>query len=194
MILDSSGHTELNQTAQEAVATIVEQVTTAGKWVFVNGNPFMPKDINDPVEQKILENMFYERENPEYQLTGTLKGGAVKALPRTKAATQAKAVAIAAKVLTTPVAVKATKAAVTAPAKKAKAKNTLVFRSQVLKGPVSSMFNTKNRPQMVVIFKTNSGKEYLDVVTTNYKGSRAKLAKHKDQILDSMRAALTIAE
>ena len=139
IILDASGHTELSQTVEEAVATIVEQVKSAGKWVFVNGSPFIFQNVEDPAEQANLFNQLNTNEDAEYQLTGSLRGGAVK-------------------------------------------KKKLI-RGHVLTSPVSSFFNTRNRPQLAVVMKTNHGKQVVDVVTSNYKGSRRKLAAHTEEII-----------
>lgn len=74
-IADSSGHTDFEGNIDDAVNTIVEQVASAGKWVYVNGNPFISNNINDPIEQNNLRDALLEDENPSFVLTGSLQGG-----------------------------------------------------------------------------------------------------------------------
>lgn len=142
IILDASGHTELAQTVDEAVATIVDQVKSAGKWVFVNGSPFIFQNVDDPTEQNNLYDQLNNNEDAEYQLTGSLRGGAT-------------------------------------------GKKKMV-RSRVISAPVSSFFNSRNRPQLAVVMKTNHGKQVVDIVVSNYKGSRRKLASHAQAIQDGI--------
>lgn len=143
IVLDASGHSEVTKTVDEAVAHIVDQVKTSGKWVFVNGSPFIFQNVDDPNEQANLFNRLNTTEDAEYQLTGSLRGGA-------------------------------------SAAKKTKPK---LVRARVLSTPVSSFFNSRNRPQLAVVMKQNHGKEIVDVVVSNYKGSRHKLAGHTQEIL-----------
>jgi len=145
-IADSSGHTDFEGNIEDAMKTIVEQVSSAGKWVYVNGTPFFPTNINDPIEQDELRNRLLDDENPSFTLTGKLQGGA-----------------------------------------------TTVFRSRTLKTPVSSVFNSKNRPQLAVVVKKNHGKTYVDIVSSDYKNSRAKLAQHDTEIIAGIMSALGTA-
>lgn len=144
-IADASGHTDFEGNIEDAMKTITEQVASAGKWVYVNGSPFIPKgNITDGVEQDALRNALLDDENPNFVLTGKLQGGAV-------------------------------------------------VRNRNLKTPVSSFFNTKSRPQMAIVFKQNHGKTFVDVVASDYKGSRTKLAEYKEQILSAVHNALSTA-
>lgn len=77
-IADSSGHTDFVGTVDEAVDTIVEQVKAAGKWVYVNGNPFIFGDPDDAAEINKLRNAFDVEDEPNFVLTGKLQGGASK--------------------------------------------------------------------------------------------------------------------
>lgn len=140
IVLDASGHSEVMQTVDEAVATIVDQVKSAGKWVFVNGSPFIFQNVDDPNEQANLFNQLNNNEDAEYQLTGSLRGGA-------------------------------------------STKKKKLVRGTVLSSPVSSFFNSRNRPQLAVVMKMNHGKEVVDIVVSNYKGSRRKLAGHTQEIM-----------
>lgn len=81
-IADSSGHTEFSGSIDEAMDLIMNHVTKLGKWVYVNGNPFMftNKSI---AEQKELRNMLETAENPTFMLTPELKGGAPAVATRT---------------------------------------------------------------------------------------------------------------
>lgn len=141
-IADSSGHTDFEGSPDEAMELIVEQVKSAGKWAYVNGNPFMFNDISDPNEIQDLRNKLLDSDNPNFVLTGKLQGG-----------------------------------------------RSSVVRSRVISQPISSFFNTKNRPQLAVVFKKNHGKEYVDVVMTDYKGSRKKLSAYRKKIADGITRA-----
>ena len=96
IVLDASGHSEVTKTVDEAVAHIVDQVKTSGKWVFVNGSPFIFQNVDDPNEQANLFNRLNTTEDAEYQLTGSLRGGA-------SAAKKTKPKLVRARVLSTPV-------------------------------------------------------------------------------------------
>jgi len=82
-IADASGHTDFTGSIDEAMDLIMNQVTKAGKWVYVNGNPFMFTD-HSLAEQKELRGMFENAENPTFMLTAKLQGGASKTKVRTK--------------------------------------------------------------------------------------------------------------
>lgn len=149
IVLDASGHSEVMQTVDDAVTSIVDAVKSAGKWVFVNGSPFIFQNVDDPTEQANLFNQLNNNEDAEYQLTGSLRGGAA--------------------------------------AKKAKVK---LIRGRVLSSPVSSFFNSRNRPQLAVVMKSNHGKEVVDIVASNYKGSLRKLATHSQAIVEQINTLL----
>lgn len=74
-IADASGHTDFTGTIDEAMTLIMEQVTKAGKWVYVNGNPFMFTN-NSIAEQDELRNMLTTSAEPTFMLTAKLQGGA----------------------------------------------------------------------------------------------------------------------
>jgi len=76
MIADSSGHSDFLGTLDDAVKTIMDGVNTAGKWVYVNGNPFMFDNPKDEAEHARLRNRLAAEDKPEFVLTGSLQGGA----------------------------------------------------------------------------------------------------------------------
>jgi hypothetical protein len=75
MIADSSGHSDFLGSVDDAVTTILDGVQTAGKWVYVNGNPFIFNDAKNEAEQALLRNTLTAAENPEFLMTGSLQGG-----------------------------------------------------------------------------------------------------------------------
>lgn len=77
-IADASGHTDFQGTLDEAITLIMDQVKTAGKWAFVNGNPFFFTNF-DEQEAADLTDKLQAVENPNFVLTGKLQGGAPKA-------------------------------------------------------------------------------------------------------------------
>jgi hypothetical protein len=80
-IADASGHTDFAGSIDEAMDLIMNQVTKNGKWVYVNGNPFMFTD-HSLTEQNELRNMFTNAAEPTFMLTAKLQGGA--AAPKAK--------------------------------------------------------------------------------------------------------------
>ncbi len=73
-IADASGHTDFLGTIEEAVATIMENVTKNGKWAYINGNPFVFSKF-DAAEADQVFNLLNESEDPHFTLTGKLQGG-----------------------------------------------------------------------------------------------------------------------
>jgi hypothetical protein len=144
-IADSSGHTDFSGGMDDAIALIMDQVKTAGKWVYVNGSPHIFNNVEDPAEEAALRETLEREEEPEFVLTGKLQGGASKT----------------------------------------------VTRQRILKTPVTSYFSSKSRPQLAVVFKKNHGKTFIDIVGSNYKGSRAKLAKYKANIIAAVNEMLS---
>ncbi len=134
-IFDASGHTDFSGTLEEAMETIMHQVTKAGKWVYLNGNPFMFTNY-DLAEQNEVRNMLANAEEPTFILTAKLQGGS-------------------------------------------KAK----YNAKVTKTPLSKILNSNNRAQLAVTVKRQGGKEYVDVLVSDYNGAKAKLSKHRAAIL-----------
>jgi hypothetical protein len=82
-ITDASGHTAFSGTIDEAMETIMEQVTKRGKWVYVNGNPFVFKN-HSLMEQDELRGMLTNVEEPTFVLTAQLQGGVAAVEVNTK--------------------------------------------------------------------------------------------------------------
>lgn len=74
-IADASGHTDFTGSIDEAMDLIMNQVTKAGKWVYINGNPFMFTS-HSIAEQNELRGMLANAEEPTFMLTAKLQGGA----------------------------------------------------------------------------------------------------------------------
>lgn len=80
-IADASGHTDFTGTLDEAMAMIMQQVTKAGKWVYLNGSPFMFQNY-DLAEQEEVRQKLANAENPSFMLTAKLQGGALPTIKR----------------------------------------------------------------------------------------------------------------
>lgn len=76
-IADATGHTDFAGTLDEAMTTIIDQVKNAGKWVYVNGNPFIFQNF-DLAEEQGLKDMLMAEEDPMFVITPKLQGGAKK--------------------------------------------------------------------------------------------------------------------
>lgn len=74
-IADASGHTDFLGTLDEAVATIMENVKKAGKWAYINGNPFNFSKFDDN-EAAQVRALLDSVDEPFFTLTGKLQGGA----------------------------------------------------------------------------------------------------------------------
>lgn len=74
-IADASGHTDFLGTLDDAVATIMENVKKAGKWAYINGNPFMFSKYDD-TEAAQVRDLLDSVDEPHFILTGKLQGGA----------------------------------------------------------------------------------------------------------------------
>lgn len=73
-IADNSGHTDFEGTIDEAMDTILHNVTKAGKWVYLNGAPFIFKTFGLE-EQNEVRNNLLQATDPTFLLTGKLQGG-----------------------------------------------------------------------------------------------------------------------
>ena len=73
-IHDATGHTDFLGTIDQAVATIIQNVRNAGKWVYVNGSPFIFSQFNQ-AEELELRAALDSVEEPSFVLTGALVGG-----------------------------------------------------------------------------------------------------------------------
>jgi len=144
-IADASGHTEFTGTIDEAMATIMDQVTKAGKWVYVNGNPFMFTNKHTLAEQAELRNMLATAEEPTFMLTAKLQGGA---------ASVAK------------------------------------IRTKVTKRPLSSVLNTRTRAHLAVSMGTSKGQPVIDLLVSDFGGSKGRLQRNREQILAAVFDAL----
>lgn len=82
-IADASGHTDFAGTLDEAMTIIMQQVTQAGKWVYLNGSPFMFQTY-DLAEQEEVRQKLANAEEPSFMLTAKLQGGAAKCKVRSK--------------------------------------------------------------------------------------------------------------
>lgn len=141
-IADASGHTEFTGTIDEAMAKIMEQVTKAGKWVYVNGNPFMFTAQHTLAEQAELRNMLTTAEEPTFMLTAKLQGGAAK------------------------------------------------VSTKVTKRPLSSVLNTRTRAHLAISMGTSKGEPVINLLVSDYKGSKSRLQKNREQILAAVFDAL----
>lgn len=73
-IHDATGHTDFLGTLDDAVAVIMDNVKRAGKWAYVNGNPFVFTDYN-AAEEAALREALDAVDEPAFVLTGALQGG-----------------------------------------------------------------------------------------------------------------------
>jgi hypothetical protein len=73
-IADASGHTDFQGTLDEAMEVIMNGVKNEGKWVYVNGNPYIFNNF-DGAEEGQVRDMLMNEENPSFVLTGKLQGG-----------------------------------------------------------------------------------------------------------------------
>lgn len=62
-------------------------------------------------------------------------------------------------------------------------KGKTVYRKRLISSPLSSFLVGKNCAQFAVVMKNNHGKTFVDIVASNYKGGKRKLARHKGAIL-----------
>jgi hypothetical protein len=75
-IADASGHTDFVGTLDEAMDLIMQQVTKAGKWVYLNGSPYMFQNYDHSEIQEVRDKLA-NAEEPTFMLTARLQGGAV---------------------------------------------------------------------------------------------------------------------
>lgn len=75
-IADASGHTDFLGTLDEAVTTIMESAKNAGKWAYINGNPFIFSRYDDN-EAGQVRDLLNSVDEPFFTLTGKLQGGAI---------------------------------------------------------------------------------------------------------------------
>lgn len=73
-IADASGHTDFEGDIDEAMNLIMDNVTKAGKWVYLNGSPFMFQTYGIE-EQEEVRNKLLNAEDPNFMLTAKLQGG-----------------------------------------------------------------------------------------------------------------------
>lgn len=137
-IADSSGHTDFAGTLDEAMTIIMQQVTQAGKWVYLNGSPYMFQNY-DLTEQEEVRQKLANADEPSFMLTAKLQGGA-----------------------------------------------TTCVRTKVTKSPISKVLSSSNRAQMTIGMKGRGASTKIDVTVSDYNGSKARLAKHREEILSAV--------
>ena len=73
-IADASGHTDFEGSIDEAMDLIMHNVAKAGKWVYLNGSPFMFQNYDLTEQQEVREKLI-NAEEPNFMLTAKLQGG-----------------------------------------------------------------------------------------------------------------------
>lgn len=140
-IADASGHTDFAGTLDEAMDLIMQQVTKAGKWVYLNGSPFMFQNYDHTEIQEVRDKLA-NAEEPSFMLTARLQGGAKVVAP--------------------------------------------VVRMHTTKSPISKVLNANRRAQIAVGLATKRGKNVIDVTVSDYNGSKKRLSKYREEILQAV--------
>ena len=144
-IADASGHTDFVGTLDEAMDLIMQQVTKAGKWVYLNGSPYMFQNYDHSEIQEVRDKLA-NAEEPSFMLTARLQGGVSTAVK----------------------------------------KSNTVVRTRTTKSPISKILNANRRAQIAVGVSRKGKKNIIDVTVSDFNGSKKKLAKYREDILQAV--------
>lgn len=185
-IFDASGHTDFMGSLDEAMQIIMDNVKNAGKWAYVNGNPFIFQNF-DAAEEAQVKALLTDADEPHFLLTGKLQGGALVAGSRKAIAAGAKAAAtrIRNKAAADAARLRPTATAVRTVVKPIATKSVTKYIGKITKRPISQELGT-NVAQLAVSLR----KGVVEIIVSDYAGGRAKLQAHQNQILAGIFNAL----